>query len=411
MIRAAALTLLTLSFLLIPRAGAAAGDPALTLAASVFPHGAKLSARIVAQRKADSDSRLRTAASSAEAWSHGLEQTATWADGNRGYLSLRYLASVYATAAAAATVRSDAVASLWLAGTVCTPAGAFCIEERDGHRDVVRVLRRGRVEMELTLRIGAKVSKSAERTGMRILSRAADRAVNLAGRVPTGNDPATDPLPSIAPVGTGPVTESPALMVLAPSRLPGVRLYTGTYRSSAAWLVRRAVNHPGIDLAGGLSDYVVDGTVPGGRLYDTAVLYPNIDAATAAYNSSVTENKDLSSAGLTLPGDAAASWVDRGETIALIRDQNVLLELGATGNATGQLTAAANAVAGSVPAPLHAAGTQIVRSDGTPVRLVGFSWYGAESVDFVVGGLDYQPYESILATVKADGYNTIRIPL
>jgi len=406
MARPAILGIFLFSLLVLPLRGAAAPDP-LALPTSLFPRGAKVSVRAVEQQQATTDSRLRTG--TVTGWARGLEQIATWSDQNH-YLSLRYLASTYTNVADAVAVRSDAVATLWAAGTLCH-SNAFCIRERDGHRDVVRVLRHGPVEIELTLRVGARVSGKAEGAGVALLQRAAQQATALAARVPTVTDPPSDPLPPIAPAGTGPVITAPSLLVLAPAALPGMHLYGGTYRSGDAWLLRRAIAHPTVELAGGLSTYVEDASIPGGRLYDAAVLYPTVAAATGAFVDAQNANLDLSPSNLSLPGDASAAWQDGNESIALLRDQNVLLELVGSGKALGQLPAAAAAVVAAVPTPLHAAGTQIVRADGTPIRLVGFSWYGMESVDDVVGGLDYQPYETILAMVRAGGYNTIRIPL
>jgi endoglucanase len=58
----------------------------------------------------------------------------------------------------------------------------------------------------------------------------------------------------------------------------------------------------------------------------------------------------------------------------------------------------------------HTQGTSIVDSTGTPVRIVGVTWYGMESTRWVPAGLDYQPYTEIMSLVKKLGYNTIRLP-
>jgi len=45
------------------------------------------------------------------------------------------------------------------------------------------------------------------------------------------------------------------------------------------------------------------------------------------------------------------------------------------------------------------------------VRLASVNWYGAEEQDFVVGGLDFQPYQAILQKSKLLGFNSIRLPI
>lgn len=58
----------------------------------------------------------------------------------------------------------------------------------------------------------------------------------------------------------------------------------------------------------------------------------------------------------------------------------------------------------------HTAGTQILDAQGQPVRIAAVNWYGAESATWVPGGLDFQPYTTIMNTIKLLGYNTIRLP-
>ncbi len=59
--------------------------------------------------------------------------------------------------------------------------------------------------------------------------------------------------------------------------------------------------------------------------------------------------------------------------------------------------------------PLHTSGRFIVDSNGTRVRLNAFNWYGAEGTDFVVEGLEAQPLNSIVATIKGLGFNAVRL--
>jgi endoglucanase len=60
----------------------------------------------------------------------------------------------------------------------------------------------------------------------------------------------------------------------------------------------------------------------------------------------------------------------------------------------------------------HTSGNQILDSSNPAksVRISGVNWYGFETTDGVVHGLTHRDYKAILATVKALGYNTIRLP-
>jgi endoglucanase len=60
--------------------------------------------------------------------------------------------------------------------------------------------------------------------------------------------------------------------------------------------------------------------------------------------------------------------------------------------------------------PLHTSGASIVDAAGKAVRLNFVNWYGAESPDFVVGGLEYQPISSIISEIVSMGFNGIRLP-
>ncbi len=59
--------------------------------------------------------------------------------------------------------------------------------------------------------------------------------------------------------------------------------------------------------------------------------------------------------------------------------------------------------------PLHTSGQYIVDSNGARVHLNAFNWYGSEGEDFVVEGLQAQPLNSIVATIKGLGFNAVRL--
>ena len=71
---------------------------------------------------------------------------------------------------------------------------------------------------------------------------------------------------------------------------------------------------------------------------------------------------------------------------------------------------AARAAQAQPALPLHTAGPYIVDSNGERVHLNAVSWYGAESRDFVVGGLDLASLQSIVQEIKSLGFNAVRLP-
>ncbi len=75
------------------------------------------------------------------------------------------------------------------------------------------------------------------------------------------------------------------------------------------------------------------------------------------------------------------------------------------------LTPLALAQPASPAFPLHTSGAHIVDSAGTPVHIHAVNWYGAESSDFVVAGLQSLPLAAITAQIRGLGFNTVRIPL
>ncbi len=60
--------------------------------------------------------------------------------------------------------------------------------------------------------------------------------------------------------------------------------------------------------------------------------------------------------------------------------------------------------------PLHTAGRYIVDANGHRVRLNAVNWYGGESSDYVVAGLELQPLSTIVGQIKSLGFNAVRLP-
>ena len=168
--------------------------------------------------------------------------------------------------------------------------------------------------------------------------------------------------------------------------------------------------------------HVNTGTSGGGPLYGETALYSSSETAAARFDALTAANDGLRglqpyslpspwNAGHLATVDASRAWRQGEERIFALRAQNVVLVLAETGQAPGAMASLADALVATVPTWLHAKGTDLVNAAGDPVRLVGLNWYGAEQQDFVVGGLDYQSYRTILQTIKRGGYNCIRLLL
>lgn len=68
------------------------------------------------------------------------------------------------------------------------------------------------------------------------------------------------------------------------------------------------------------------------------------------------------------------------------------------------------ALAAPASAGLHTRGPAIVDGHGKRVKLASVNWFGAESAEFVVGGLDRQPLGRIARTIRRGGFNSVRLP-
>ena len=58
----------------------------------------------------------------------------------------------------------------------------------------------------------------------------------------------------------------------------------------------------------------------------------------------------------------------------------------------------------------HASGSEILDANGKQVRVAGINWYGFETTDEVVHGLNNKDYKTVLSTIHTLGYNTVRLP-
>jgi endoglucanase len=60
--------------------------------------------------------------------------------------------------------------------------------------------------------------------------------------------------------------------------------------------------------------------------------------------------------------------------------------------------------------PLHTSGHDIIDAAGHRVRLTSVNWYGFDQQDFVAGGLDHAPLDTIVKEIAGLGVNSVRLP-
>jgi endoglucanase len=60
--------------------------------------------------------------------------------------------------------------------------------------------------------------------------------------------------------------------------------------------------------------------------------------------------------------------------------------------------------------PLHTSGHDILEANGRRVRLTSVNWYGFDQKEFVAGGLDVAPLQTIIEEIHAIGVNSVRLP-
>src|SRR3981189_2554790 len=58
----------------------------------------------------------------------------------------------------------------------------------------------------------------------------------------------------------------------------------------------------------------------------------------------------------------------------------------------------------------HTTEAQILDANGTAVRIAGINWYGFETTDLVVHGLNAQDYKTVRETTQSAHYNSTLIP-
>jgi len=402
---------------------------ALALPHGLFPAGSTIEGAPAGNRKAGTASALHTVPLAQLGRTGGYLELARWTTGHGhaaslNSVTLQYDASLFRLPGQTDAAYVDARASLWEAGTPRALPGtsiiALTIKTGSKRLEIDVLGYRGTIEYELSLRFGASIQRFAREGAIKqlvtVASAAAKTIARLVGPIVT---PAASPSPSIyvAPWGTGPVVKSPSLMVMASTGLPGA------FRIAPAPVATRASGHPSAVPADYLSRFVqisTDGT--GTERYDVAALSSSTQDAAQAFDTLAKTNDAqpdlrptdlqslLSSMKRLAAADSVRVWTGTDETILIARYQNVVMVLLQTGTSALNLTLVADGLGATVPTWLHTDGTSVVDTADLPVHLAGLNWYGAEEQDFVVGGLDYRPYQDILATMSQLGYNSIRLP-
>jgi endoglucanase len=70
----------------------------------------------------------------------------------------------------------------------------------------------------------------------------------------------------------------------------------------------------------------------------------------------------------------------------------------------------ASAQASGIAPPLHTDGHRIIDARGHVIRLTSVNWYGFDEKEYVAGGLDHAPLQTIVDEIKQTGVNSIRLP-
>jgi len=58
----------------------------------------------------------------------------------------------------------------------------------------------------------------------------------------------------------------------------------------------------------------------------------------------------------------------------------------------------------------HTSGSQLLDTQNRPVRIAGINWFGLETTNYMVEGLNVRSYKSMIDQIKSLKYNTIRLP-
>jgi len=406
----------------------------MLLPKSSFPRAARLQAGEAGNYLAGRASDVHSASPAALGRSGGVLETASWSVTSQRqlrHISIQYLGSIFSGVDAASAAYADAWTTLWESGQPAQLPGlkteAFTVQVSGGKVEVYAITFRGPLELELRLRYPIALDRRSIKASVSAFVHTVTAAQHLAARLVP--DPTALATPSVlppvaeAPFGAGPIVKSPSLMGPDPTSTPaGAILFPGSFRTSDAGLTKRAT--PPADVVPGRALSRWSRTfrdAAGQDFYDTVSLYDSPDNAAAAFSSVSASNTKLRlqredtapwrSASPVLNSLAQLSaWTTGDESILAFREENVVETIADAGGGAAILSPIADRLATAIPTWLSASGTQIVDAAGRPIYLEGLNWYGAEEADFIVGGLDFVPYQAILEAIKQQGFNSIRIP-
>ncbi|SFJ09152.1 Calx-beta domain-containing protein [Albimonas pacifica] len=103
----------------------------------------------------------------------------------------------------------------------------------------------------------------------------------------------------------------------------------------------------------------------------------------------------------------------KGATLGASRAQGAIVDddpAPVPGLGIGDARAAEGDEGGASPGWFSTSGNQVVDAEGNPVRIAGVNWFGFESDTFAPHGLWTRGYASMMDQMKAEGFNTIRLP-
>jgi aryl-phospho-beta-D-glucosidase BglC (GH1 family) len=407
---------------------------ALLLSRGAFPRTAQVQGGTAGNLSASRASDIHTAPLAALGRTVGVVQTARWtvfSQGQQRHISIQYLASVFAGAASASAAFADASSTLWEAGQSTHLPGlngtAFTVRVAGGKMEDYATSLRGAVELELRLRYPLALDQASTKAAVAGFVRTTTAAERRVDRlVPDQSPPVTSsaiPPIAVAPSGVGPVVKSPSMIGADAASAPGgSRLFPGEFHAVDAGLSKRATAHPDIVPRGAITRWTdTFRDVVGQDFYGTVALYGSPQNAADAFGALSEDNaklryqrEDTTAWRADFPSLAAlpqlSAWTAGNESFLAFRQENVVETVADAGGGPSILSPVAARVAESVPSWLSAKGTQIVNGSGQPIYLEGLNWYGAEEADFIVGGLDFAPYGTILQAIKQQGFNSIRIP-
>jgi aryl-phospho-beta-D-glucosidase BglC (GH1 family) len=414
---------------------------AFALPSSTFPPDSIVRGGRATERTLEAASGLHTVSLARFGHLLGYLQTGWWwpstrTPGHTALASIQYMASIFVSPDQADAAYGNAQASLWELGYPMKGKVAnnhpFAVIRSDGSAEAYLLLHQGPIELEFRLHYGQSIDRPSLNTALWYLRHVAltawTRAQQLARNLPLSSPPASsNPFSDIqaVPWGAGPIVKSPSLMVLDAAQVgPETHLDPGTFRPiDGPALASHTVNHPRLVPPEGLQHFVQTASVDGGKgWYDGATLYETPQQAGDALFALSHANRyhpwlppyTLDPAvwkmGRLSIVDDSRAWKIHGETIFVFRIQNLLMVLSEFGQPPDDMLPVLDQLMTTVPTYLHAQGTDIVTATGDTVRLASVNWYGAEENDFVLGGLDYQPYQSILQHIKLLGFNSIRLP-